>query len=73
MFTLPGIDMMHFHTDGIIVVCVCLQEITILSVLRHPNLVQFLGATVDTATTNEPPMIVYELMHGGSLEDFFRG
>jgi len=48
-------------------------EIQILSVLRHPNLVQFLGASLSSDRhSNKPPMIVYELMGGGSLEDLFR-
>jgi len=50
-----------------------LSEIQILSVLRHPNLVQFLGASVVAdRNSSKPPIIVYELMGGGSLEDILR-
>lgn len=40
-------------------------EIDILSRLRHPNVVQFLGA----CTRAEPVTIVSEILEGGSLED----
>lgn len=42
------------------------------SVLRHPNLVQFLGASLPQPKLNQAPMIIYELMEGNSLEDVFR-
>ncbi len=38
-----------------------------LSHLRHPNLVLFLGACVDA----EPWWVVSEFMEGGSLQDMF--
>ena len=43
------------------------NEISIMSTLRHPNLVLFLGAVLE----NEPKMLVSEFLDGGSLEDFF--
>ena len=44
-----------------------INEITIISHLRHPNLVLFLGA----CTINEPLLILSEYMENGSLEDRF--
>jgi serine/threonine protein kinase len=44
-----------------------LREINLISGLRHPNLVTFLGVEVDA----EPPCIVSELMEGGSIEDLY--
>jgi len=46
-----------------------INEITVISHLRHPNLVLFLGA----CTINEPLLILSELMAGGSLEDRYNG
>jgi len=43
------------------------NEISVMSTLRHPNLVLFLGAVLE----NEPKMLVSEFLDGGSLEDFF--
>jgi len=43
------------------------NEISVLSHLRHPNLVLFLGACLD----GEPKIIVSEFLDGGSLEDTF--
>lgn len=42
------------------------NEISILSRLRHPNLVMFLGA----CTIGEPLVILSEYMPGGNLEDY---
>ena len=44
------------------------NEISIISHLRHPNLVLFLGACT---VGNEPLVILSEFMEGGSLEDRF--
>jgi len=44
-----------------------INEITVVSHLRHPNLVLFLGA----CTINEPLLILSEYMENGSLEDRF--
>lgn len=46
-----------------------INEISIISHLRHPNLVLFLGACT---VGNEPLVIVNEFMAGGSLEDRFQ-
>ena len=46
------------------------NEISIISHLRHPNLVLFLGACT---VGNEPLLILSEFMEGGSLEDRFNG
>jgi len=43
-----------------------INEISVLSRLRHPNLVMFLGA----CTIGEPLVILNEFMSGGNLEDF---
>lgn len=43
-----------------------INEISILSRLRHPNLVMFLGA----CTIGEPMIILNEFMAGGNLEDY---
>lgn len=43
------------------------HEVSVLSHLRHPNLVLFLGAVVDA----QPWWIVSEFMEGGSLQDMF--
>jgi len=43
-----------------------INEISVLSRLRHPNLVMFLGA----CTIGEPLLILSEHMRGGNLEDF---
>ena len=44
------------------------NEISVISHLRHPNLVLFLGACT---VGNEPLVILSEFMEGGSLEDRF--
>ena len=44
-----------------------INEISVVSHLRHPNLVLFLGA----CTINEPLLILSEYMENGSLEDRF--
>jgi hypothetical protein len=44
------------------------NEISVISHLRHPNLVLFLGACT---MGNEPLVILSEFMEGGSLEDRF--
>mmetsp|Transcript_27326 Transcript_27326/g.42701 ORF Transcript_27326/g.42701 Transcript_27326/m.42701 type:complete len:350 (+) Transcript_27326:524-1573(+) len=43
-----------------------INEISVLSRLRHPNLVMFLGA----CTVKEPLIILNEYLSGGNLEDF---
>lgn len=43
------------------------NEISVLSHLRHPSLVLFLGACVD----GEPKIIISEYLSGGSLEDVY--
>ena len=45
-----------------------INEITVISHLRHPNLVLFLGA----CTISEPLLILSEYMAGGSLEHRFK-
>ena len=44
-----------------------INEITVISHLRHPNLVLFLGA----CTVDEPLLILSEFMAGGSLEEHY--
>jgi len=44
-----------------------LQEISLLSRMRHPNLVLFLGACIE----NSPHWLLNEYLSGGSLEDLF--
>ena len=44
-----------------------LNEISIISHLRHPNLVLFLGA----CTICDPILILYEYMHNGSLKSYY--
>jgi len=46
-----------------------INEVSVLSRLRHPNLVMFLGA----CTIGEPLLILSEHMRGGNLEDFIIG
>merc|ERR1719183_1625390 len=46
----------------------CEHEVSVLSHLRHPNLVLFLGAVLD----HGPLLIVSEYMDGGSLEDYMQ-
>jgi len=46
-----------------------LHEITLLSSLRHPDLVMFLGACLDSS----PPFFVTEFMEGGDLERYYQG
>ena len=43
-----------------------INEISVLSRLRHPNLVMFLGA----CTVKEPLIIISEYLSGGNLEDY---
>jgi len=43
-----------------------INEISVLSRLRHPNLVMFLGA----CTVSEPLIIINEHLSGGNLEDY---
>mmetsp|Transcript_6968 Transcript_6968/g.13820 ORF Transcript_6968/g.13820 Transcript_6968/m.13820 type:complete len:419 (+) Transcript_6968:309-1565(+) len=43
-----------------------INEISVLSRLRHPNLIMFLGA----CTVKEPLIILNEYLSGGNLEDF---
>ena len=44
-----------------------INEISIISRLRHPNLVLFLGA----CTLNEPILLIYEYMENGNLEQYY--
>jgi len=44
------------------------HEIKLLSTLRHPDLVMFLGASFD----NNPPFFVTEYMQGGDLERYYK-
>lgn len=44
-----------------------INEISIISRLRHPNLVLFLGA----CTLKEPLLLLYEYMENGNLEDYY--
>jgi len=44
------------------------REINLLSKLRHPDLVMFLGACVD----HTPPLVLTEYMEGGDLERYYR-
>lgn len=44
-----------------------INEISIISRLRHPNLVLFLGA----CTLNEPILLIYEHMENGNLEQYY--
>jgi len=44
-----------------------INEISIISRLRHPNLVLFLGA----CTLKEPILLLYEYMENGNLEDYY--
>ncbi|KAL3688381.1 hypothetical protein R1sor_014690 [Riccia sorocarpa] len=44
------------------------DELALLLKLRHPNVVQFLGAV----TQSSPMMIVTEYLNGGSLRDFMK-
>jgi len=46
-----------------------INEISVLSRLRHPNLVMFLGA----CTLQEPLIILNEYLSGGNLEDYLLG
>lgn len=46
----------------------CFNEVSVLSHLRHPNLVLFLGACLDDG----PLWIMSEFMDGGSVEDFYK-
>ena len=44
-----------------------MNEISVMSTLRHPNLVLFLGAVL----LSDPKMLVSEFLEGGSLEDYY--
>lgn len=44
-----------------------INEIAVISHLRHPNLVLFLGAS----TITDPLLLVYEYMENGSLESYY--
>lgn len=44
-----------------------LNEISIISRLRHPNLLLFLGG----CTINEPILLVYEYLNKGTLENYY--
>ena len=44
------------------------QEVTLLKACRHPNLIQFLGASVFADQT----LLVMEFMYGGDLYDQLR-
>eukprot|EP00948_MAST-09A_sp_MAST-9A-sp1_P004191 g4191.t1 len=49
-----------------------MNEISILSTLRHPQLVLFLGASIaldETTTSSHPPMLITEFMPGGNLRE----
>jgi serine/threonine protein kinase len=45
-----------------------INEISVISHLRHPRLVLFMGA----CTLNEPLMLLYEYMPNGSLDTYYR-
>lgn len=45
-----------------------MREIGLLSKLRHPDLVMFLGACVE----HTPPLVLTEFMEGGDLERHYR-
>lgn len=47
--------------------CDLINEITVISRLRHPNLVLFLGA----CTIIDPLLLIYEYMPNGSLESYY--
>jgi len=44
------------------------REINLLSKMRHPDLVMFLGACVE----HTPPLVLTEFMEGGDLERYYR-
>jgi len=44
------------------------REIQLLSTMRHPDLVLFLGACVE----HSPPFLITEFMEGGDLERYYR-
>ena len=52
--------------DGAVARADLINEISVLSRLRHPNLVMFLGA----CTVKEPLIIINEYLSGGNLEDY---
>mmetsp|Transcript_19571 Transcript_19571/g.44775 ORF Transcript_19571/g.44775 Transcript_19571/m.44775 type:complete len:416 (+) Transcript_19571:120-1367(+) len=52
--------------DGAVARADLINEISVLSRLRHPNLVMFLGA----CTVKEPLIILNEYLSGGNLEDY---
>jgi serine/threonine protein kinase len=43
-----------------------MQEVHIMSRLNHPNILTVLGAAIG----RNPPFVIYELMGGGTVEDF---
>jgi len=45
-----------------------LQEIRLLSMVRHPDIVMFLGACLEHA----PPFFIIEYMEGGDLEKYYK-
>jgi serine/threonine protein kinase len=56
--------MLHVQTEGTLQPME--QEVAILTLMRHPNVVQCLGAAL---TNGQRPCVVLELMEGGSLAD----
>eukprot|EP00947_MAST-08B_sp_MAST-8B-sp1_P002583 g2583.t1 len=46
------------------------NEVDLLTTLRHPNLVMFLGACISENGFDPPPMFVLEFMPNGNLEDY---
>jgi len=55
------------HNDNNIEYEDLINEISVISHLRHPRLVLFLGA----CTLNEPLMLLYEYMPNGSLDSYY--
>jgi len=45
-----------------------IHELRLLSTIRHPDLVMFLGACID----HSPPLVISEFMDGGDLERYYR-
>tara|TARA_B110000483_G_scaffold205914_1_gene249849 strand:- start:379 stop:1389 length:1011 start_codon:yes stop_codon:yes gene_type:complete len=65
-----AVKMLHIKTDKIsnnINHNDLINEISIISRLRHPNLVLFLGA----CTLKEPILLLYEYMENGNLEEYY--
>ena len=46
--------------------CQRTQEVKIASRLDHPNILNVIGANIG----RHPPFVLYELMSGGSVEDY---